>query len=212
MQDDYIEEDFLEEENSSNRRPFLMAVGVLVTLFILMGACTAIFLVSNRTAQDRDAEVAAIETRNAETLDANAATAIAATDTAASAPTDTPVPTTSPTETSAPATPTPTNTPVVDNTTDEGATIETENDNDAVDDDAESDGSANENDSENSTDESTTVNDDASPTPISALSETSDGSNEEALPQTGLDSWGIVLAAFVLVGLLIFARRLRTIG
>ena len=35
--EDYIEDDFIEEGGSSNRRPFLIAVGVLVTLFILMG-------------------------------------------------------------------------------------------------------------------------------------------------------------------------------
>jgi hypothetical protein len=210
MQDDYIEEDFLEEENSSNRRPFLMAVGVLVTLFILMGACTAFFLVTNRAAQDRDVEVAAIETRNAETEASNAATAIAATDTAALLPTNTPVPTKAPTETPAPATLTPTSTPVVDDTIDQEAIIETGNDNSV--DGTETDVSANENANENVTGDGTVVDGEASPTPISALSETGDGSNGEALPQTGLDTWGVVLAAFVLVGLLIFARRLRTTG
>jgi hypothetical protein len=210
MQDDYIEEDFLEEESSSNRRPFLMAVGVLVTLFILMGACTAFFLFTNRAAEDRDAEVAAIETRNAETLDSNAATAIAATETAASNPTNTPVPTNGPTETPAPPTLTPTSTPVVEDTVDEEAVIETENSNGI-----EGDGTAvaiNETETENGTDDGTTATEDDSPTPIAALSETSDGSNGEALPQTGLDSWGIIVAAFVLIGLLIFARRLRTTG
>lgn len=206
MQDDYIEEDFLEEGNSSNRRPFLMAVGVLVTLFILMGACTAFFLVSNRAAQDRDVEVAAIETRNAETEASNAATAIAATDTAALLPTNTPVSTKAPTETPAPATPTPTSTPVVDETIDEAAVIEAANDNSVA--GTETDVSAN----ENVTGDGTVVDGAASPTPISALSETGDGSTGDALPQTGLDTWGVVLAAFVLVGLLIFARRLRTTG
>ena len=210
MQDDYIEEDFLDDGSSSNRRPFLMAVGVLVTLFILMGACTVFFLVNNRNAQNRAAEVAAIETRNAETLDANAATAIAATDTAASIPTDTPVPTTSPTETAAPATSTPTSTPVVEDTTDEQAVIETGNDNNN--DDVETDATANENDSEENTNEGPAADEETSPTPISALSQTGDGSNEEALPQTGLSTWGIVVTALVLVGLLIFARRLRTTG
>ena len=134
MQDDYIEEDFLEEEESSNRRPFLMAVGVLVTLFILMGICTAVFLVNNRAAQERDEEIAAIETRNAETEASNAATAIAATETAAAIPSETPVPTEAPTDTPAPVTetPTPTNTAVVEDVTDEEAIIDAGEDEDGV--------------------------------------------------------------------------------
>ena len=54
------------------------------------------------------------------------------------------------------------------------------------------------------------VDEDATPTPISALSETGDGSDGEALPQTGLDTWGVILVAFGLIGLFVFARRLRT--
>ena len=207
MQDDYIEEDFLEEENSSNRRPFLMAVGVLVTLFILMGACTAFFLINNRAAEDRASEVAAIETRNAETEASNIATSVAATDTAAAIPpTNTPAPTGTPTATSAAATetPIPTNTPVVEDTTDEEAVIGNEDGvtGEATEADTAGDGSA----------DSGAVDEDVTPTPISALSETGDGSNGEALPQTGLDTWGVILAAFVLVGLVVFARRLRTMG
>lgn len=217
MQDDYIEEDFLEEENSSNRRPFLMAVGVLVTLFILMGVCTAFFLINNRAAEDRAEEVAAIETRNAETEASNIATSVAATDTAAAIPTDPPVPTGTPTQTPAPATetPPPTNTPVIEDTTDEEAVIETDDREGATEDAEETDAAAAETDGTGVEDGSTdgdTVDEDATPTPISALSETGDGSNGDALPQTGLDTWGVVLAAFVLVGLFVFARRLRTMG
>jgi hypothetical protein len=213
MQDDYIEEDFLEEENSSNRRPFLMAVGVLVTLFILMGICTAVFLVNNRAAQERDTEIAAIETRNAETEASNAATAIAATETAAAIPPETPVPTEAPTDTPAPVTetPTPTNTAVVEDVTDEEAIIDTgngENGEDTGTPGAETD----ETDVEDNGTDGDEVDEDATPTPISALSETGDGSNGDALPQTGLDTWGVVLVAFVLVGLFVFARRLRTMG
>ena len=211
MQDDYIEEDFLEEENSSNRRPFLMAVGVLVTLFILMGVCTAFFLINNRAAEDRAAEVSAIETRNAETEASNIATSVAATDTAAAMPTDPPVPTGTPTGTPAPATetPTPTNTPVVDDTTDEEAVIEIEDGDGVTEDGDGTDAAAGETDGSSDGD---VADEDATPTPISALSETGDGSNGDALPQTGLDTWGVVLAAFVLVGLFVFARRLRTMG
>ncbi len=208
MQDDYIEEDFLEEEESSNRRPFLMAVGVLVTLFILMGICTAIFLVNNRAAQERDEEIAAIETRNAETEASNAATAIAATETAAAIPTETPAPTEGPTDTPAPVTetPTPTNTAVVEDVTDEEAIIDAGDGEDDV-----GDGTGTP-DAETDEIDGAEVDEDATPTPISALSETGDGSSDDALPQTGLDTWGVVLVAFVLVGLFVFARRLRTMG
>lgn len=97
----YLDEDFLEE--SSNRRRFLMAAGVLVTLFTLMSTCTAFFLVNNRAAEEQAQESAAIETRNAETLAANAATAIAATEAAAVIqPTNTVPPTVAPTNTPAP--------------------------------------------------------------------------------------------------------------
>jgi hypothetical protein len=212
MQDDYIEEDFLEEENSSNRRPFLMAVGVLATLFILMGLCTAFFLINNRAAEDRNAEVAAIETRNAETEASNAATAIAATETAVAIPTEPPIPTEAPTDTPAPATLTPTSTPVVEDTTDEEAVIGT-GDGDGDDEGEETDPAAegtDETDAEAGSGDGDEVDEDATPTPISALSETGDGSNGEALPQTGLDTWGVILVAFVLVGLFVFARRLRT--
>jgi LPXTG-motif cell wall-anchored protein len=125
------------------------------------------------------------------------------------------VPTTAPTETPAPATLTPTSTPVVDDTTDEEAVIETE-EGAGTETDSEntnvSDEETDQTDAENGTDVGTKGDGDASPTPISALSEAGDGSNGEALPQTGLDSWGIVVAAFVLVGLLIFVRRLRTVS
>ena len=210
MQDDYIEEEFLDEESSSNRRPFLVAVGVLVTLFILMGACTAFFLVSNRAANERAAEVAAIETRNAETEASNAATAIAATETAAANPTNTPMPTTSPTETLAPPTLTPTNTPVVEEPTSEIA--EAGDESEDVEDAEGSTEETEDSDAEIVTGTETDADDVETPTPIAALSETNGDGSGEALPQTGLDTWGVVLAAFVLVGLVIFARRLRATG
>lgn len=210
MQDDYIEEDFQDGESPS-RRPFLVAVGVLVTLFILMGACTAFFIFNNRAAADRaarSAEIAAIETRNAETEAANAATAIAATEMAASIPTSTPPPTAAPTETPAPATPTPTSTPVVDEG--EEAVLPETAEGDAENGETTEGGedTAVSDESATITDGTDTATDDAAPTPISALSETGD----DALPQTGLDTWGVLVVAFALVGLFVFARRMRTSG
>lgn len=215
MQEDYIEDDFLEEEESgSNRRPFLIAVGVLVSLFILMGACTTFFLLNNRAAQRND-EVAVIETRNAETLASNDETRVAlrvsSTETAEAMPTDTPEPTAAPTDTPAPNTPTPTSTPVVEDKNGEIA-IESADEDASADEDG--DAATDDGDADTSDDDSTTGDKDgenAEATPISALNETGDG-NGDALPQTGLDSWGIIVAAFVFVGLLIFARRLRATG
>lgn len=216
MQDDYIEEEYLEEESSSNRRPFLIAVGVLVTLFILMGACTAIFLVNNRAADDRAQQTAAIETRNADTLAANAATAIAATEAAAAIiPTNTSEPTVAPTSTPEPPTPTPTNTPVVEGS---GVGDVTETPEAGV----EAEGTVTA-EGEVIGDGTAVSDDDATAT--AAMSEASDGTTEatatpisavvgtdDSLPQTGLDTWSVLLVAVVLVGLLFFARRLRTSG
>jgi hypothetical protein len=100
---------------------------------------------------------------------------------------------------------------VVEDVTDEEAIIDTgngENGEDTGTPDAETD----ETDVEDNGTDGDEVDEDATPTPISALSETGDGSNGEALPQTGLDTWGVVLVDFVLVGLFVFARRLRTMG
>ena len=223
MQEDYIEEDFVEEESSSSRRPFFVAVGVLITLFILMGICTAVFLVQNRTAQDHEEQASVIETRNAETLASNAATAVAATETAAAVPTNTPIPTDAPTNTPEPPTATPTSTPVVEESVE--AVIGT-------DDNANEDGEMTATDGETTDETSETAEDmdgettEAAESVEGSTSETDSGatitdgstageSTESAdgtLPQTGFDTWGIIVAGLGLVGLLIFARRLRTSG
>lgn len=205
MQEDYIEDEFLEEEESSNRRPFLIAVGALVSLFILLGACTAFFLFSNRAANDRADEVAAIETRNAEIEAANIATAVSATETAAAQPTNTTEPTPVPTDTPEPNTPVPTNTPVVEDSEDE-STIDPEGEDSSEGEES----SDEENDAgEDGADQGAKPDGDATPTAISGAGDIV-GGNDEALPQTGLDSWGVIIAALGLVGLLIFVRRLRT--
>ncbi|VAW32481.1 hypothetical protein MNBD_CHLOROFLEXI01-3582, partial [hydrothermal vent metagenome] len=182
MQEDFIEDDFLEEEGNSSNRPFLIAAGVLVSSLILMGICTAFFLLNNRAAE-YDAEVAARQTRNAETLDANAAALVSLTETAEAMPTNTPEPTAAPTDTPAPNTPTPTSTPViedkngeitVDGSGEDGeGTAEDNGDTAAADDEENGDGTTGSKD-----------DGDAAATPISALNETGNGSND-ALPETG---------------------------
>ena len=96
MEDDFIEDDFLEEDESSasNNRPFLVAVGALVTVFILAAICTLAILMANNRNAGNAAEVAAIETQNAETLSLNATVTrqIAETEAAQAMPSDTPEP------------------------------------------------------------------------------------------------------------------------
>ncbi len=215
MQEDYIEDEFLEDESSSGRRPFLIAVGVLVSLFILMGVCTTFFLLRNRAADAINTERIAIETRNGATEATNVAVRVAATETVAAMPTNTKEPTAAATDTPVPSTLTPTSTPVVGDNAE--ASIESADDgedaeNSNADTAASGDGTGTDGDGENS-DGTTGGKDggDVTPTPISALVQTGDNSSD-ALPQTGLDSWGIVVAAFVFVGLLILARRLRAAG
>ncbi|VAW31543.1 hypothetical protein MNBD_CHLOROFLEXI01-4289, partial [hydrothermal vent metagenome] len=186
MQEDFIEDDFVDEEGSSNRRPFLIAAGVLVSSLILMGVCTAFFLLTGRAAERND-QVAAIETRNAEVETSNDETRVALrvslTETAEAMPTNTPEPTAAPTETPAPNTPTPTSTPViedkngeitVDGSGEDGeGTAEDNGDTAAADDEENGDGTTGSKD-----------DGDAAATPISALNETGNGSND-ALPETG---------------------------
>lgn len=204
-----MEEDFIEEnadEGGSSRRPFLVAVGVLLTIFVLAAACSSVMLLTRGDDQPEvDPEaVAAIYTRNAETAATNTAVAmtIAAMETEAARPTDTPEPPTAtntatppPTETTAP-----TNTPVIAKET-EKATSET---------------------LETIIAEATTEN---TPTPI-AVSENNTGSSdnggstsgntggvnngEGSLPQTGIDTWGAVVVAALLIVVLFAARRLRS--
>lgn len=114
MEDDFIEDEYMEEEegSSGNNRPFLVAVGALVTVFILAAACTLIFMNMGQQGANNSVEVAAIETQNAITIVTNTAVAqfIAQTETAQAMPTNAPevAATNTPTPAAAKDTPRPT--------------------------------------------------------------------------------------------------------
>lgn len=121
LEDEFIEDDYLDEDEgsgSSGNRPFLVAVGALVTVFILAAACTLIFLMSGRNATNNSSQVAAIETQNAEIAVTNLAVtaAIQATETAQAMPSATPLPDNTATPTAV-ADVAPTNTPVINGVT-----------------------------------------------------------------------------------------------
>jgi hypothetical protein len=192
MTEDFIIEE--ESESPSNRRPFLIAVGALLAIFVLSVICSASILLARNGGGDANTEqIAARETENAIVAVTNEAVTatIAAMETEAARPTDTPA--APPTNTPAPTnTPLPTNTPVVRQAeeaasqTEEAATAAAEG-----------------------TDEGTAVADAgvSTPTPIAALGGTNGG--DDSLPETGIETWGIFMAALALVIILFSARRLR---
>jgi hypothetical protein len=203
MTEDFIYEEEVDSGGSSNRRPFLTAVGILVTIFVLAVICSAALLI-NRGRENGDgdgasAQVAAIETQNAVIAVTNAAVTqtIVAMETEAARPTETPVP--PPTNTPKPTnTPQPTDTPVVQQAEDDAAASATAASLESTSGEA--------------------AEEDSTPTPIAALSSGdssgsstgSDSSSDDTLPQTGIETWGIFVAAFGLIAALVAARRLRT--
>lgn len=189
-------EDFIYEEGtgggSPNRRPFLTAVGILLTIFILAAICSATLLLTRDNGGGDDSEqIAAIETQNAVIAVTNAAVTqtIAAMETEAARPTNTPSP--PPTNTPRPTnTPLPTNTPVVQPAEEELTSTATV---DLSGTSIFSGGSG-----------------DNTPTPIAALNGGNGSGTNDSLPQTGIETWGIILAAFGLIAALVVARRLRS--
>jgi hypothetical protein len=197
MEDDsgYVYEESAEEQSSGGNGPFYTAVAILVGILILALGAAAIML-NSRGGGDGDvnaAQATSIAATNESILAQNAQVTetIAAMETEAARPTNTPTPP-PPTFTPEPSpsnTPVPTDTPVV------------------VDIDEETEGEAGDgtpNVSGTSIFESGT--EDSTPTPIPVA-----GSNEsESLPDTGFELWAIALAGVVLVGILVAARRMRT--
>jgi len=220
MEDEFIEDDFLDEEEDSggsNNRPFLVAVGALVTVFILAAVCTLAFLMAGNRSAGNAAEIAAIETKNAETLAFNATVTrqIAQTETAQAMPTDTPEPPATNTSTPLPATETPetTNTPVLDSIVGEDGEDDSvaegpdreDAEAGADGDDVSEDGATGTIDlgDGNGSDGATVDDSDAGSAVIG-------DAEEGALPQTGLETWGIAIVGLLLVVVLFAANRLRT--
>lgn len=192
MTEDFIYEEETGSGGPSNRRPFLTAVGILLTIFVLAVICSATLLLTRGNGDGDNAEqIAAIETQNAVIAVTNAAVTqtIAAMETEAARPTNTPPP--PPTNTPVPTnTPLPTNTPVVQQAEEEPTATPT----------ADLSGT--------STFSGGTG--DSTPTPIAALSGGSESGASDSLPRTGIETWGILLAAFGLIAILVAARRLRS--
>jgi LPXTG-motif cell wall-anchored protein len=191
MTEDFIYEEETDSGGSPNRRPFLTAVGILLTIFVLAVICSATLLLTrDNNGRNGDAEqIAAIETQNAVIAVTNAAVTqtIAAMETEAARPTNTPPP--PPTNTPRPTnTPLPTNTPVVQQAEEEPtATVDL-----------------------SGTSIFSSGSGDSTPTPIAALSGGNGSGTNDSLPQTGIETWGILIAAFGLIAALVAARRLRS--
>ncbi|MFQ5401393.1 MAG: hypothetical protein ACE5E7_17565 [Anaerolineae bacterium] len=184
------EDFFIEEgEDAESRRPFLIAVGVLISVFILASLCSVGVLISRRPAGGQAEQVAAIETKNAIIAVTNAAVTLTveAMETEAARPTETPTlpPTSTPTQPPT-ATPIPTETPVVRPAPEETATLDA---------------------SIGGTNGAAAAGGDAA----AAGGETANSAaSAEALPETGLGTWGAIVAAFLLILIVVGARRLRS--
>lgn len=225
MEDEFIEDDFLEEDesSSSNNRPFLVAVGALVTVFILAAVCTLAFLMANNNSAGNAAEVAAVETQNAQTLAFNGTVTrqIAETETAQALPTNTPTVVATNTSTPLPATEVPeaTSTPVLDSAAGEDGAATDGNGTDGSGTDG-ADGSATDGATGtivlgdgNGSDGAAAGGDAGSAVVDSGSTDNSvsvTDAQKGALPQTGLEVWGIALIGLLLVVVLFAANRLRT--
>jgi hypothetical protein len=198
MAEEFSDDEFIEEEGGSSNRAVAVAAAALAGLFILILLGT--LAVSYLRRGEQRAQTAQIESANATTEAYNllVTQTVAAMETEAARPTDTPTPT--PTEipptATATFTPQPTNTPVV-----QAATEEPE-------------------------DPDELAAQDETPTPVLAgtsifapgqvgatptpLGLAGPGTAVDTLPQTGLETWGLIVAALAFVALVFAARRLRT--
>lgn len=183
MTEDFIIEE--ESENPTTRRAFLTAVGILLAIFVLAVICSGTLLLTRGSRDGNAEQIAAIETQNAIVAVTNEAVTqtVAAMETGAARPTNTPIPpaTNTPVPTN---TALPTNTPVIKQAEEEAMTTPTTSGTSIF-----AGGTAN------------------TPTPISSQSGNGDTGN--ALPQTGIETWGAFVAAFILIAVLWTARRIR---
>lgn len=193
MEDDYIieEESTGTQGSGSSNRPFLTAVGILLFIFILAAGCAAVSLMNRGGGgNEQAAQATSIAATNEAILAANARVTetIAAMETEAARPTDTPTP---PPPTFTPV-PSPTNTPIPTNTPVVVDVVE------------ETEGEAAGTPNVSGTSVFETGADGSTPTPIPVVS-----GGSGSLPDTGFELWAIILAAAVLVGILVAARKMR---
>jgi type II secretory pathway pseudopilin PulG len=198
MVEEFVDDEFIDEEEGNSNRTVVLAAAALAGLFILILLAT--FTVSYMRRGEQRAQISQIESANAttEAYNRQVTQTVAAMATEAARPTETPTPT--PTEipptATATFTPEPTDTPVVQAPTGE------------------------------SEDPDQVAAMDHTPTPILAgtsifapgqlgatptpLALAGPGSAGGTLPQTGLETWGAIVAALAFLGLAFAARRLRT--
>jgi hypothetical protein len=197
MSDEYVIE---EEEggDGSGSRAFVILAGILTAVLLLSLLCIAgVLLTRNGTDTDQTAAIQTREAENAIIAVTNTAVALTveAMETEAAMPTNTPTATPEPPPTE---TPTPTNTPVV-------LPVDDDDNGDPDEDEATPDALATaiaeageENGDDNGNGNDTAV------TPIAQVTPAPD-----TLPDTGFGTWGIIVIAFLLLGLTAVARRLR---
>jgi LPXTG-motif cell wall-anchored protein len=200
MSEEFSDDFIIEEEEQGANRTFLIIAGSLVGVLLLIIGCVAVYAFINRG--NNAAEIAAIETANAETAAQNARVTetIVAMELTANAPTPTytPSPTSPPTNTPT-ATPEPTDTAVVQTpeTAEPGDGTLTATPNLAGTQIFGGDGGTF-----------------GTSTPISGTgtggSGSGTGTGTDTLPQTGFTTAGAVAIGLLLIGVLIVARRLRT--
>lgn len=215
MADDFILDEEEETNGSPGRRNFLIIASILGLIFVAAMVCNFTLLSRNQN-EDVAAEATARTIQNATIIAQNATTVagggaveetpdvvqagIDGTNTAQAQPTDEPEEELVATNTSEPEeTPTPTNTAVVK--TNETATPNFSGTSEFEDaDDGEEDGDSDGTETPNaSIGASSTTS-----TPVPSTS-----TNQDALPETGINTWGTIVIGLLLVGALIGARRFR---
>jgi hypothetical protein len=188
------EEYLIEEEEGggfTGNRTFTLLAGTATAILLLGLICiAAILLIRQGDDNGLAEEIAMRETENAVIAVTNTAVAltIEARETEAALPTETPTSTPEPSPTN---TPEPTNTPVVLPVDDEEEEDEIEATPDSL---ATAIAEAGE-------------EDDVTPIPTAT---TAPGTTVDTLPDTGFNALGIIVAAFMLLGLTVVARRLRS--
>lgn len=198
MSEEFSEEFVIEEEAAAANRPFLIAAGSLIALFIVLMACVlGAVLVRQNAGSQRAQEIADIERSNATTIAQNALVTqtVAAQLTIQAQPTNTPRPPATATDLPTP-TPSPTSPPTDTPTPEPEPPTET-----AV------------------APQGTTVGPGAAgSTTGTATAEAANAGSPGAaagqangtLPETGASPLGFIAIALVLVAILIVSRRLRT--
>jgi hypothetical protein len=199
MSEDFMDDEFVDEEGGGSNRAAMLAAAGLTGLFIL--TLFGILLVGLMRRGDNRPEIASIEATNAAVEAANllVTQTVAAMATEAARPTNTPTPTLTPIPpTVTPTfTPQPTDTPVVQAPIDD-------------DDDENDDGLAAGDQTPTPVLAGTSIfaggQLGATPTPISGAGAPGTG----VLPETGLTAWVGLLMALLFMSLAFVARRLRT--